>query len=39
MLGMSFIPQHSAARVLEQVICRWKNTRRTIAFLLGNAYN
>lgn len=38
MLGASFIPQHSDARVLEQVIYKWKNTRRTIAPILANAY-
>ena len=27
MLGASFIPQHSDARVLEQVIYKWRNTR------------
>ena len=38
MLGFSFIPQHSDARVLEQVIYKWRNTRRTIAPILANAY-
>jgi hypothetical protein len=38
MLGMSFIPQHSDARVLEQVIYKWRSTRRTIAPVLANAY-
>ena len=38
MLGTSFIPQHSDARVLEQVIYKWKNTRRTIAPILAGAY-
>ncbi len=38
MLGMSFIPQHSDARVLEQVIYKWRNTRRTMAPILTNAY-
>lgn len=38
MLGTSFIPQHSDARVLEQVIYKWRNTRRTIAPILANAY-
>jgi hypothetical protein len=38
MLGASFIPQHSDARVLEQVIYKWRNTRRTIAPILANAY-
>ncbi len=38
MLGMTFIPQHSDARVLEQVIYKWGNTRRTLAPILSNAY-
>ena len=38
MLGMSFIPQHSDARVLEQVIYKWMNTRRTLAPILSNSY-
>jgi hypothetical protein len=38
MLGASFIPQHSDARVLEQVIYKWRNTRRTLAPILTKAY-
>ena len=38
MLGMSFIPQHSDARILEQVIYKWRNTRRTLAPILANSY-
>jgi hypothetical protein len=38
MLGTSFIPQHSDARVLEQVIYKWRNTRRTLTPILANAY-
>ena len=38
MLGTSFIPQHSDARVLEQVIYKWANTRRTLAPILSNSY-
>lgn len=38
MLGTSFIPQHSDARVLEQVIYKWKNTRRTLEPILSSAY-
>ena len=38
MLGTSFIPQHSDARVLEQVIYKWGNTRRTIAPILSESY-
>jgi hypothetical protein len=38
MLGTSFIPQHSDARVLEQVIYKWNNTRRTLARILSETY-
>lgn len=38
MLGMSFIPQHSDARVLEHVIYKWHNTRRTMTPILANSY-
>ena len=38
MLGTSFIPQHSDARVLEQLIYKWKNTRRTLAPVLTESY-
>jgi hypothetical protein len=38
MLGMSFIPQHSDARILEQLIYKWRNTRRTMAPILANSY-
>jgi hypothetical protein len=38
MLGASFIPQHSDARVLEQLIYKWRNTRRTLLQVLTNTY-
>src|SRR6266581_3580335 len=38
MLGTSFIPQHSDARVLEQLIYKWRNTRRTLIRILTNSY-
>jgi len=38
MLGTSFIPQHSDARILEQVIYKWRNTRRTLAPILARTY-
>jgi hypothetical protein len=38
MLGTSFIPQHSDARVLEQVIYKWNNTRRTMTRILSDTY-
>jgi hypothetical protein len=38
MLGTSFIPQHSDARVLEQVIYKWANTRRIVSKILVDNY-
>jgi hypothetical protein len=38
MLGTSFIPQHSDARVLEQVIYKWRNTRAVMAKVLTDTY-
>jgi hypothetical protein len=38
LLGASFIAQHSDARVLEQVIYKWRNTRATLAPLLAYSY-
>lgn len=38
MLGASFVPQHSDARILEQAIYKWKNTRRTLAPILSATY-
>ncbi|MGH9516950.1 MAG: hypothetical protein ACRD3P_14870 [Terriglobales bacterium] len=38
MLGTSFILQHSDARVLEQLIYKWRNTRRTLAPILAASY-
>jgi hypothetical protein len=38
LLGPSFIPQHSDARVLEQVIYKWRNTRATMAPILAESY-
>lgn len=38
MLGTSFIPQHSDARVLEQLLYKWRETRRTIAPILAKSY-
>jgi hypothetical protein len=38
MLGASFIAQHSDARVLEQVIYKWRNTRRTLSEILSGTY-
>ena len=38
MLGTSFIPQHSDARVLEQLIYKWRNTRRLLSGILADSY-
>jgi hypothetical protein len=38
LLGTSFIPQHSDARVLEQLIYKWKHSRRIIADALYDSY-
>lgn len=38
LLGTSFIPQHSDARVLEQLIYKWQHSRRVIAEALYEAY-
>jgi hypothetical protein len=38
LLGTTFIPQHSDARVLEQLIYKWGTTRATLAPLLADSY-
>ena len=38
LLGTSFIPQHSDARVLEQLIYKWKHAREEIAGVLADSY-
>jgi hypothetical protein len=38
LLGLSFTPQHSDARVLDQVIYKWKHSRRIIADILKGKY-
>jgi hypothetical protein len=38
LLGQSFIPQHSDARVLEQLIYKWKHARKQIASALYESY-
>lgn len=38
MLGLSFIPQHSDARVLEQLVYKWRHARRAIAEALAASY-
>jgi hypothetical protein len=38
LLGTSFIPQHSDARILEQLIYKWKHSRRLISDALYESY-
>ena len=38
LLGPSFIPQHSDARVLEQLIYKWRHSRVVIAECLSDSY-
>jgi hypothetical protein len=38
MLGTSFIPQHSDARVLDQLIYKWEHSRLTIGKVLADKY-
>ena len=38
MLGASFIPQHSDARVLEQLLYKWPHARRQVAHALADQY-
>lgn len=37
-LGTTFVPQHSDARVLEQVIYKWKHSRRDVGTALAASY-
>jgi hypothetical protein len=39
MLGATFIPQHSDARILDQIIYKWKHSRHTIAASLAESYS
>lgn len=38
LLGLSFTPQHSDARILDQVIYKWQHSRRVIAKVLVEKY-
>lgn len=38
LLGLSMIPQHSDARVLDQVIYKWRHSRTLIADILADKY-
>jgi hypothetical protein len=39
LLGASFVPQHSDARILDQLIYKWAHARRAIADSLFGAYS
>src|SRR5258708_38401749 len=39
LIGLSFTPQHSDARVLDQLIYKWRHFRPVIADVLVNAYS
>jgi hypothetical protein len=38
LLGLSFVPQHSDARVLDQIIYKWGHSRSIIAKVLSDKY-
>lgn len=38
LLGTSFIPQHSDARVLDQILYKWDHTRRVLVKVLNEKY-
>ncbi|HPU43496.1 MAG TPA: glucuronate isomerase, partial [Dictyoglomaceae bacterium] len=37
--GFSFIPQHSDARVLDQLVYKWKHAKRVISDVLIEKYD
>jgi hypothetical protein len=39
LLGLSFTPQHSDARVLDQIVYKWQHSRRLIAKVLVDTYS
>ncbi len=39
LIGLSFTPQHSDARVLDQIIYKWRHSRRVIGRALADKYN
>lgn len=38
LLGLSFVPQHSDCRVLDQLVYKWDHSRRIIGEVLGEKY-
>lgn len=39
LLGTTFVPQHSDARILDQMIYKWDHSRKTIAKVLTDKYD
>ena len=39
LLGLSVIPQHSDARILDQLVYKWKHSRKVIADVLADKYS
>ncbi|HWH68157.1 MAG TPA: hypothetical protein VNT26_02120, partial [Candidatus Sulfotelmatobacter sp.] len=39
LLGLSFTPQHSDARVLDQIVYKWQHSRRLLAEVLVDKYS
>jgi hypothetical protein len=39
LLGTSFVPQHSDARVLDQIIYKWEHSRQIIAKVMKDKFN
>ena len=39
LLGTSFIPQHSDARILDQLIYKWHHSRKILAKVLTDKYS
>ncbi len=38
-LGLTMIPQHSDARIIDQIIYKWSHSRKVIAEVLGEKYS
>ena len=38
LLGTSFVPQHSDARILDQLLYKWEHSRRVIGSVLADKY-
>ena len=38
LIGLSMTPQHSDARVLDQIIYKWRHSRQVIAKVLAEKY-